>query len=259
MKKKWSGIFVFVCTLALVSANIITAHAQSEVKEKPPMYTYIASWAIPRAQWADMAKGSSANQSILEKALADGTLIGYGYDVTEVHQVDGATHDNWWSSMSMAGLMNVLESFGKSASSTSPVLASATKHWDNITVSRYYNWHPGSFKNAYTRAASYKLKPEAPDGALDLLSKTLFVPLLEEAMADGSVLEYEIDTEAIHTDSPSMFMIVIVTPNAEGLDKFDATLREAMKMNPLGGPALGSMIDFSGHRDYLDSSTGTYK
>lgn len=259
MKKKLSGIFVFACSLAMLGAGTTSARAQSEVKEKPPMYTYVASWAIPRAQWADMAKGSSANQSILEKALADGTLVGYGYDITEVHQVDGATHDNWWSSMSMAGLMKVLESFGKSASSTSPVLASATKHWDNIAVSKYYNWHSGSYKNAYTREASYKLKPEAPDGALDMLSKTLFVPLLEKALADGSVLEYEIDTEAIHTDNPATFFIVIITPNAEGLDKFDATLRETMKTNPLGGPALGSMIDFSAHRDYLDSSVGTYK
>jgi len=30
-------------------------------------------------------------------------------------------------------------------------------------------------------------------------------------------------------------------------------------MNPLGGSAFGSMVDFSAHRDYLSSSTVTYK
>jgi hypothetical protein len=32
-----------------------------------------------------------------------------------------------------------------------------------------------------------------------------------------------------------------------------------MKSNPLGGPAFGSMVDFSVHRDYLARSNATYK
>jgi hypothetical protein len=43
------------------------------------------------------------------------------------------------------------------------------------------------------------------------------------------------------------------------MDKFDVALRQVQKTNPLGGPALGSMVDFTNHRDYLDSSTGSYK
>jgi hypothetical protein len=257
MNRKLGDIFAVVCALAMMAAS--AALAQDQAKEKPPMYTYVANWAIPRAQWADMEKANAANQSVLEKAMTDGTIIGYGNDVTEVHQVDGATHDSWWSAMSIAGLLKVLDKFAKSGTSTSPVLASATKHWDNVTVSRHYNWHSGSYKGAYTRLASYKLKSDAPNDALDTLSKNLFVPLLEKMLSDGTILEYEIDTEAIHTDNPSMFWIIFVTPNAEGLDKFDATLREAMRMSPLGGPALGSMVDFTGHRDYLVSSIGVYK
>ena len=32
-----------------------------------------------------------------------------------------------------------------------------------------------------------------------------------------------------------------------------------MKANPLGGPAFGSMVDSTEHRDDLDRSTATYK
>ena len=53
--------------------------------------------------------------------------------------------------MSMAAVLNVLDKFYKSGTPTSPVLASATKHADGIFVSRYYNWRPGTYKNAYTR------------------------------------------------------------------------------------------------------------
>jgi hypothetical protein len=253
-RKSWT-ICAVVCAGAMIAAF---AQAQEKPKEKPPMYTYVAHWAIPRAQWGEMDKSGVSTQYILDKAISDGTIIGFGYDTSEVHQADGSTHDNWWSSMTMAGLMNVLDGFAKSGKG-SPVLATATKHSDEIVVSRHYNWRPGSFKGAYTRAAMYKFKPDAPNDALEILSSTLFVPMFEKLLADGTILEYEIDTEAIHTDDPSTFDIVFVTPNAEGLDKFDAALRETQKMSPLGGPAFGSMIDYTSHRDYLDSSTGTYK
>jgi hypothetical protein len=104
--------------------------------------------------------------------------------------------------MSMAGLLNVLEQFYQSGSATSPVLASATKHWDSIYVSRYYNWHSGTWKDVYTHGASYKLKADAPEDAVETLSKNLIVPLLEKMLADGVIHEYEVDTEAIHTEAP---------------------------------------------------------
>ena len=53
------------------------------------MYTYVAGWDIPRAQWADMEKATRLDQKILDKAIADGTIVGYGNDVTLVHQADG--------------------------------------------------------------------------------------------------------------------------------------------------------------------------
>jgi hypothetical protein len=104
-----------------------------------------------------------------------------------------------------------------------------------------------------------RLKADAPNNAVETLSKNLFVPLLEKLLADGAILEYEVDTEAIHTDDPGTFWIVFIATNADGLDKFNAALRDASKKNPLNGPAIGSMVDFTPHRDYLAASTGTYK
>jgi len=259
MNRKLGGIFAAMCTLAMMTAWTARASAQDEPKEKPRMYSYVGNWTIPRTQWADMEKSDAAEQKVLDKALADGTIVGYGNDMNLVHQPDGSTHDDWWSAMSLAGVLNVLDKFYKSGSATSPVMASATKHWDQIFVSRYYNWHSGSYKGAYTRVAVYKLKPDAPDDAVERLSKNLFVPLMEKLLADGTIVEYEIDTEVIHTEDPAMFWVIFITPNADGLDKFNAAQRDAQKMNPLRGPAFESMVDFTPHRDYLDISTATYK
>ena len=249
-----------VCAVAMAALWAAPAGAQTpEVKEKAPLYSYVGNWAIPRAQWADMAKASAANQAILDKAVADGTIVGYGNDETLMHQPDGATHDSWWSAMSMAGVLNVLEQFHKAGTSTSPVLASATKHWDSLYVSRHYNWHPGTWKDVYTRVSSYQLKADAPSDAVEMLSKSLIVPLMEKLLADGTLHQYEIDTQAVHTSAPGRFWLVYITTDAAGLDKVDAALRETMKANPLGGPAFGSMVDSSEHRDDLDRSNATYK
>ena len=260
MSSKLWRVFAGLCALAMAAVWAAPACAQmSEVKEKPPMYSYVGFWNIPRAQWAEMEKSNAANRNILDKAIANGTIVGYGYDVNLVHQPDGSTHDEWWSAMSMAGVLNVLDQFYKSGSSTSPVLASATKHWDSIYVSRYYNWHSGSWKDAYTHGGNFKLKPNAPDDALETLSKNLFMPLMEKMLADGTIHGYEIDTEAIHTESPGTFWLFYFTASAEGLDKVTAAVRNAMKANPLGDTAFDSMVDFTAHRDYLARTNATYK
>ncbi len=260
MKANRGIFFSGLCVLGMAAAMSGFAKAQSsEVKEKPPMYCYIGNWDIPRAQWADMAKADEADRPVLEKALASGTIVGFGTDMTLIHSVKGETNDQWWCATSQAGLMNVLQQFYQSGSTTSPVLASATRHWDELYVSRYYNWHSGSIKNGYTRVAAYKLKADAPEEAVEMLSKGLVVPLLEKQLADGTIAEYEIDVAAVHTEGPGTFLIVYVTPNAEGLDKVQAAVEAAMKANPLGEVAFGSTTDFSAHRDELLRTNATYK
>ncbi len=255
-KRLWS-VFALACTLA---GSAVCAPAQApEVKEKPRMYTYVAFWTIPRAQWGEQEKLVASEQKLMEKATADGTLVGYGSDQNLIHQPDGATHDTWFSAMSMASLFNVLDPIYKSGIATSPVQIAATKHWDSVFVSRYYNWHSGSWKDVYSEVSMYKFKADAPDNALDILCRNLFVPLMEKMLADGTIHEYEIDTEAVHTEAPGTFWIEYVAANAEALDKVNAAVRESQKANPLGGPTFGSMVDFTPHRDYLSRTNATYK
>jgi hypothetical protein len=260
MNRKSFCFFTGLCGLMTFALCAISSGAQtSEVKEKPAMYSYVANWQIPRARWADMEKENTSNKAILDKAMADGTLVGYGSDEVLVHSSDGETHDEWWSSMSMAGLLKVLDQFAGSSNASTGVLASSTKHWDEVLESHYYNWHPGSIKGGYTRVAEYKLKADAPDDAVDTLSKSLIVPLMEKLLADGTLAEYEVDTLAVHTSPPGTFSIVYIATKAEGLDKVNAAIAEAIKGSPLSGPAFGSMTEGSAHRDELAKTDAIYK
>jgi hypothetical protein len=68
------------------------------------------------------------------------------------------------------------------------------------------------------------------------------VPLFEKLLADGTIVEYEIDRELIRkTDSPAKFVYLVVTPSVEGLDKLTAVVRAAVSENSLLGPAFASM------------------
>src|SRR5579871_1067845 len=251
-RKQWR-IAAAVFAMGLIAGLVAPAFAQSqEVKEKPRMYTYVALWSLPRAQWADWQKMEAADAKMMQDAIAKGTIVSFGDDENLVHQPDQPTHDDWFQSMSMAGLMNLLDQLYKTGSPTNPVLESSTKHWDNIYVSRYYNWKPGaSVKDGYSYGSSYKLKDDAPNDAIDILAKSSIVPHLEKLLADGTIIEYEIDTEAVHTAAPGTFSIFWIAANADALDKSSASLRDVLKTNPLVSPAFDSMVDFKPHRDFL--------
>jgi len=176
-----------------------------------------------------------------------------------IHQPDQPTHDDFWVATSMAGLLNVLDQFQKSGSTSSPALESATKHWDGIYVSRYYNWKPGSYKGVYSETSTYKLKPTSDSDAVEVLSKSLFVPILEKLLAEGAIVEYDIDTLALHSDAIGTMYVNYVAANADGLDKVRQAVTQAGKTNPMIGPGIDGMIDYQVHRDYLARTNATFK
>jgi hypothetical protein len=244
----------------LVAGLAVPALAQNaDVKAKSPIYVYVGQWAIPRAGWVDMQKVASADDAMLQQALSAGTIIAYGNDENLVHQPDQPTHDDWWASNSLAGVLNMLDKFYKAGSSTTPVLGTATKHFDGIYVSRYYNWKPGTYKDAFTFGAYFKPKADAPADAVDTLSSSFLVPMLEKLMASGAIVEYDIDTEAVHTEAPGALWVFYTASNAEGIDKARQALMQTLQASPLTGQAVGSMMDMSAHRDYLTRTNATYK
>jgi hypothetical protein len=257
--RHWS-VFTGLCGLAVFAMSAVPSSAQmTEVKEKPAMYSYVANWQYPRERWGDVARINAVDAKIFQAALSDGTLVGYGYDVNQVHTPDGESHDSWWSSMSLAGLLKVLDKVRALPPADTPISLNPTKHWDLVLVSHYYNWKPGAYTGGYVNVMMYQLKPTADNDAVETLSKVVVVPAMEKLLADGTILEYEVDTEAIHTDAPGLFAIVYVTPQPEGVDTARAAIRDAQKVNPLIGPAFDSYIDYSQHRDELLKGDGAYK
>ena len=260
---KWFSKFVLIAGLAAIWALAVNpARAQSgDEKEKSPVYTYVAEWGVSRGDWPAYEKANAGTKQIMDKLMADGTIVGYGWFKNLVHQEGSPTHGEWWSATSMGNLMKALAVIsgqtGANADAQTKILT-ASKHWDYVLVSRQYGVHSGTFENAYLRVGSYKGKRgegETQEKAI----KSYIVPTLEKLLADGSIHFYSVDREAIHSDDPADFDIVVITNGAEGLDKFFAALEAAGKANPTGGPAFGSATDGSAHRDSLSLTTAVFK
>ena len=256
MRRSVCRAAIGVACLAALGTSTGRAVAQPvEVKEKPPLYRYVSYWTLPQARWADLDKeGAAGSREILAAALADGTLVGYGDDENRVHSAEGFTHARWLQAKSIASLMKVIETVHKGAGSNSPLLAGSPRHWDQIYVSSFYNWKAGSWKGAYGYAGTSKLKPDAP-GAGDAVRalSSFYVPVFEKMLADGIIVEYEIDREMIHsTDSRAQIHFSFVMPNAVGLDKFQDALGVAIDQNSLIGPAFDSMtVNYTEHFDFV--------
>ena len=253
-------VLAAVCLTGALGLATTPASAQSsEVKEKPRIYTYVSNWVLPRSKWADMEKNNAASQKTIDAAIANGTIFAAGSGEALIHTEHGATHYGWWCATSQAGVLNLLDEFYKSGSTTNATFASATAHWDGLYVSRFYNYKSGPLKNGYDHASYYKLKPDAPNDAVATLSKALLVPFFEKLVSDGTVVAYQVAEEAIHTQDPNWFFVFYLTPDAASLDKVNAALSAALAKDPLGGTAFGSLVDFTVHRDDLSRANAMFK
>ena len=66
-----------VCVLLLLGS---VAQAQ------PQHYTFVAEWAVERSQWSEFVNNFERNsRPVLERLLADGTLVGWGAFEAVVH------------------------------------------------------------------------------------------------------------------------------------------------------------------------------
>lgn len=217
------GSAVVGLAVLVVSGMIATpaGAALTAVQAKPPLFRYEAFWVLPPTRSPDVDKiNAAANQRVLAPALAAGGLVGYGDDENLVSSREGSTHSTWWQATSLNGVFKLIDAFDKRDGSSSPQLARATEHWGRLYGSRYYNWKAGSWKGAYGYRFAYNIKPGvAPWDVADLLS-TFYVPILEKLLADGIIVQYEIDSAAVHSaDSPGQVMVSLIVPSAEDLGK----------------------------------------
>ena len=239
-----------VLSLCLVLAMALPSPAQQAAQqEKPPIYTYVATWSVPRAQWADMEKQDQQERPLMDKLVANGTLIGYGGYTNLIHQEGEPTHGTWFSASSEGNLMKALEAvYAQPAMVTSPVQG-ASKHWDYLFRDTLYNAKAGT-SAGYLTWSEWQVK-DGQMRAYQELSKSLMVPMLEKLLAEGAVSSYGTNVEDYHQDKIGRVFEYITVPDAASLDKVNQAFDNLFKNNPALGNAFRALVKSEGHRDFL--------
>jgi len=218
MKMRIAGLLVFVLAVMLVPAAI------PQTESTPIIYTYVSQFQIPRANWAAYSEDSEKSIiPVLEKSLADGSILSWSTFEQVVHTSDGYTHGAAWSSTSIAGLMKVLDEVRKNG--PRPGQIAATKHEDLLMQSRMY--HNGSGEPTYLRGVCAAAKPDKPENYAAMLKKLLF-PTFEEQLKKGVATYYGLDEQYVNTSAPSTRCLIINYPNAESIDKWATAINTTM-------------------------------
>jgi hypothetical protein len=233
-----------VCALA-VASFVVASPTQAQEQTH---YTFVSYWAVPRAQWADFEKSQDQTNSVLERLVGDGTLVAWGSSASLVHAEDGFTHADWFVSTTQAGITKTLEALR--TASRAQALANTTKHVDFMLHSIAHGGKTARATSGIIRVAMWRAKPGRGDDVEQFFKKYL-QPDLDAGVADGSILMYNFDSQAIHTDAPGAYNLAVVYANGDGLDKSTAKLAAHAKEDPAAGEGFGAMLENSAHRDSL--------
>jgi len=216
---------------------------------QPPIFTYVAEWNTPRAQWADMQKHNESNKATLDALVADGTLLGYGTYENRIHSDASPTHGSWFQAESLANIFKTLDKIYAQAGSVAAPVQAASKHWDFLFVSTIHGAKPHK-GTGYLRVVSAQLQP-GKEEEFRAAYRQYIVPVYEKLLADGAIVDYELDTEYVVGNAPGRFFSAVVTKDAEGLDKARTAIADLFEKNPAVAEALTSPAEPNSRRDLL--------
>jgi hypothetical protein len=242
MMKRIAGL------LLIVSAVILVPAALPQVEPTPIMYTYVSQFQVPRANWAAYSEDTEKTfVPVVEKSLADGSIVSWSTFEQVIHTPDGYTHGAAWSSTSIAGLMKVLDEVRKNG--PRPAQIAATKHEDLLMQSTIY--HAGGGTPTYLRVVCSMAKADKP-GEYAATLKKLLVPTFEEQVKKGVATYYSVDEQYVNTAAQSTRCVVITYPNADGMDKWATAIKATMnKWSPAERAEFAGATVLDSRRDFM--------
>jgi hypothetical protein len=245
--KVWVICILAICLVAMTLPAQTQTAAPAQAKQA--IYLYDAQWSVPRAQWPDMEKLDDQNRALMDKLLADGTIINYGAYSNLIHQEGEPTHGTWFTATSEGNLLKALEAvYAQRPQVLAPVQA-ASKHWDQIFTSEVYGQKSGQ-SGGYLTWSQWQVKPGEMRSYTDL-TKSVLVPVLDKLLAAGTITSYGLLTEDYHQQPIGTIYEYFTVPDAASLDKANKALEDVFAANTALGAANRSMTNREGHRDFL--------
>jgi hypothetical protein len=258
MKKRRSSI-VLALSLVLLTPVVAVAQQMPAAAPEPPVFTFNPDWSVPRALWDSLGKYFDRDtRPVLERRVADGTILSWGRYQTVVHQPNGGTDGFWWSATSMAALERVIAELLPTAS-RNPALLAATSHQDGMYRSIIQRRRPGA-GSGYLLVSATQVQPGKGAQYRELWEKYT-KPLYDSLLTAGVITMYSLDVEQVHTQNPGWRYFYYLTPTPDGVDKvFAAGQALGQRRGPDVGRAIADQfaeVTVAGaHWDFLGRVTG---
>lgn len=239
-------LVLVVCSLAL-GVFCSSAGAQAPAQ---PIYTYVAEWGVPRAQWADMEKSNAAQKAMMDAMVADGTLLGYGYYQNRVHSEGGYTHGSWFQAKSVGNVLKALEKFYAQPASVTSQVQAESRHQDFLLVANIHAAKPVSNSTGYLRVISVAIRPGQMEEFVDAYNRYV-KPLYDKLLAEGAIVSYQFDSEFSIQNAPGRVFSAIVLPDADAMSKVDMAFGQMFAANPAALAALMNASEPNSRNDIL--------
>lgn len=247
---------VLLFASALVTAATLAA-------QQPQPLSVVALFRVKPAKSSEWIAGiKKVYIPVLEKLMADGTVLAYGLDADILHRAGEPNMTAWYTVAGYAGLEKVDKAFEASAEKNSAVLQAMAdagdpdKHQDLLVRSVVSNHRPAA-KGVlpYTRVSAFKVKPGKGEDFRKGFEKYA-KPVYDKLLADGVVNAYSLDMEDQHSDDPAYRWFVVSMPELAAEDKIRAAFEaEEKKLSEeerkKQQQEFMDMMDLSAHRDYL--------
>ena len=250
---QWIGMGLAGILLVAGMVLVNTPAARSQGEGAPTIYTMVSEFQVPRASWAQFSEDTDKNfVPLADKAVADGTILGYSTFESVIHTPDGYTHGSVWQSHTMAGLMKVLDELRKNGPQKGQL--ASTKHEDLLLQSNMYAAGTGGASkttSGYVRVVCQMAKADRPDDYAAGIKKFLW-PTFEDQLKKGSASYVGLDTMYVNTGAPSMRCLVISYPNAAGLDAWATAVGGTLgKLSGADRDAVFGSVVPDSRRDFL--------
>lgn len=215
-------------------------------------FTYVSWWAVPRDQWAAFDKQSQEADAQMKSALSDGTIVAWGDVETRVHEENGYTHAEFFTATSRDKLLKALET--EWAGATNAAYVSAAKHRDALLETLAHGGKASSGSTGYVRVTSWQAKPGSEQALEGHVMKSV-KPVLDAAVASGTLLMYNFDKEDVHSDAPGGYNLALFFSTGSAMDKFFNDLAAAGKSDPTVSAVIDNLTVTREHRDTFSRLT----
>lgn len=218
---------------------------------EPTTYTFVAEWAIPRADWGTWVASTEKNtRPILERHAAAGHLVDWAVYQTAVHDDSGITHGIYWTAPNYAALIRVLEDLLKAP----PAVTTATKHRDYLVRSVVGKAKPSAVTTGLLYVSAFLVQPGKGQQWRELWEK-YNRPSFDESFARGDLLAYSVTVEDVHTLDPGWRWVVSIAPSAEADDRATqaseaANQKRSAEERRAIAAAFADVLTPGSHRDF---------